>query len=168
MARWTCDLSAPGWATTLMASNLPTSPRILCAVGSSKAASVAPARLFAVPKRVSPEMVKVCVGPRSRIRTCWPTEKPYFLAVPRSITTSCGVVGGPPAASRSGDSCWAVSQETPRVGAPPVEIAVPSWLMNCAVPATVPSATCTPGTARTVASRDSGTGLRVAPPPLPS
>ena len=54
------------------------------------------------------------------------------------------------------------------VGAPPVAIAFPSWLMNCASPPTVPSATPTPGTARTEASNDSGTGFRVAPPPLPS
>ncbi len=35
----------------------------------SKAASVAPARLFAVPKRMRPLMVKVRVGPCSRMRT---------------------------------------------------------------------------------------------------
>ena len=63
MARCTVALSAPGWATTLMVSNLPTSPSSACAVGRSKAASVAPARLLAVPKRASPVMVNVLVGP---------------------------------------------------------------------------------------------------------
>ena len=87
MARWTCALSAPGWATTLMVSNLPTSPMSLWAVGRSKAASVAPARLSAVPKLARPLMVNVWVGPCSRIRTRWPTLKSYFCAVPRSITT---------------------------------------------------------------------------------
>ena len=63
MSRCTVALSAPGWATTLMVSNLPTSPSRRWAVGVSKAASVAPARLLAVPKRASPVMVKVFVGP---------------------------------------------------------------------------------------------------------
>ena len=41
-------------------------------------------------------MVKVRVGPGSRMRTCSPTPKSYFCAVPASMTTSCGVVGGVP------------------------------------------------------------------------
>ena len=35
-------------------------------------------------------MVKVRVGPCSRMRTFWPTLKSYFCAVPRSMATSCG------------------------------------------------------------------------------
>ena len=77
----------------------------LWAVGVSKAASVAPARLSAVPKRARPVMVKVCVGPCSNIRTRWPTSKPYFCAVPRSMTTSWGVVGRVPWTSRSSEIC---------------------------------------------------------------
>ena len=46
MARWTAALSAPGAVTTLMSSSLPVSWAMACAVGSVKAASVAPARLF--------------------------------------------------------------------------------------------------------------------------
>ncbi len=96
MARCTVALSAPGWAMTLMLSNLPTSPSTACAVDVSNAASVAPARLLAVPKRAKPVMVNVLVGPSSRMRTCWPTLKWYFSAVPRSMTTSCDVVGAVP------------------------------------------------------------------------
>ena len=70
MARCTVALSAPGWVMTLMSSKWPTSPRRVWAVGMSNAASVAPARLSAVPKRASPVMVNVLVGPSSRIRTC--------------------------------------------------------------------------------------------------
>ena len=53
------------------------------------AASVAPARLFAVPNSVMPVIVKVRGGPAAdRMRTVCPTLKPYFCAVPASITTS--------------------------------------------------------------------------------
>ena len=57
------------------------------AVGSQKAAMVAPARLFAVPNWAMPVTVKVCGGPISRIRTCSPTWKWYLDAVPASTTT---------------------------------------------------------------------------------
>ncbi len=54
------------------------------------------------------------------------------------------------------------------MGAPPVVIALPSGAMYCAYPVTDPSAASTPGTPRTVDTTDSGTGLRVAVPPLPN
>ena len=168
MSRWTTALFAPGALTMLMVSNLPTSPRIACAVETSKAASVAPARLFAVPKRDSPVMVKVRVGPCRRMRTDWPTLKSYFSAVPRSMTTSCGPVGGRPWAMWSAEISWLGSNSTPRVGAPPVVMALPSCAMNCAYPVTEPLAASTPGTASIFGSSDSGTGLRVAVPPLPN
>ena len=166
MACWTVVLSAPGALTMLMLSNLPTSPRTACAVGVAKAARVAPARLFAVPKRIRPLMVKVRVGPRSRMRTFWPTVKSYFCAVPRSMATSFGVVGGLPCAMWRAEIWGLGSNSTPSVGAPPVVMALPSWAMNCARPVTEPLAASTPGTACTVARSDSGTGLRVALPPL--
>ena len=97
MACWTADLSAPGAVTTLMSSSWPGSWAMACAVGSVNAARVAPARLFAVPKSAMPVMVNVRVGPAVRMRTCWPTVKSYFCAVPASMTTSLEVVGGPPA-----------------------------------------------------------------------
>ena len=113
-------------------------------------------------------MVNVLVGPRSRMRTCWPTLKPYFCAVPRSITTSCEVVGGAPCTMCRTEICLSGSKEMPIPGAPPFEIAFPSGAMNSAPPVTEPSAASTPGTSRTLARSDSGTGLRVAVPPLPS
>ncbi len=129
MSRCTVALSAPGCATTSIASNWPTSPRSAWAVGVSKAARVAPARLSAVPKRARPTMVNVRVGPCNRIRTGWPTLKSYFCAVPRSMTTWLGVVGSLPWTSRSAEICWSGSKERPRVGAPPVEMALPSGAM---------------------------------------
>ena len=101
-------------------------------MGMSNAASVAPARLSAVPKRASPVMVKVWVGPCRRTRTCWPTLKLYFWAVPRSMTTSCGVVGGDPCTRCSVESCDSGSHEIPMVGAPPVLRAFPFDPMYCA------------------------------------
>ncbi len=152
-----------------MASNWATSPNSAWAVGTSNAANVAPARLSAVPNLAMPVMVKVPVGScGSRIRTCWPTEKWYFCAVPRSMTTWLGAVGALPSTSRSAESCWSVSKDNPIVGAPPEEMALPSWPMYCAGPVTDPSAASTPGTARTVERSDSGMGLRVALPPLPN
>ncbi len=132
MSCWTTALLAPGVLTMLMLSNLPTSPRTFCAVETSNAASVAPARLFAVPKRVRPVMVKVRVGPCRRMRTDWPTLKSYFCAVPRSMATSRGPVGGRPWAIWSAEISWLGSNSTPNVGAPPVVTALPSCAMNCA------------------------------------
>ena len=132
MSRCTVALSAPGDATTSMKSNCPTSPMTRCAVGMSKAARVAPARLSAVPKRARPVMVKVWVGPCNRMRTWSPTLKSYFCAVPRSITTSWGVVGAVPSTMWSSEICELGSKESPSVGAPPVLIALPSWPMNWA------------------------------------
>ena len=63
MARCTAALLAPGAVTTLMSSSLPVSWAMACAVGSVNAASVAPARLFAVPNWAMPVMVKVRGGP---------------------------------------------------------------------------------------------------------
>ena len=134
MARWTAALLAPGAVTTLMSSSLPVSWAMACAVGSVNAASVAPARLFAVPNWVMPVMVKNRGGsPAEMTRTCWPTAKWYFCAVPASITTSSEAAGGPPAVRCSGDIRWSGSKATPMVGAPPpVAMALPSRATNWA------------------------------------
>ena len=116
----------------MMASSLPTLWVMACAVGSVNAASVAPARLLAVPNSVMPVMVKVRGGPADRMRTVRPTVKSYFCAVPASITTSSPVTGGPPAIRCSGEICWFGSKATARVGAPPVEMALPSRATNWA------------------------------------
>jgi hypothetical protein len=105
MSRWTVDLSTPGAVTTLMASNWPDSPNSCWAVGSENAARVAPARLSAVPNCTMPVRVKVWVGPSSRMRTCWPTLKWYFWAVPASISTSWGVVGARPSINCREEMC---------------------------------------------------------------
>ena len=57
---------------------------------------------------------------------------PYFCAVPASMTTSSAATGGPPAIRCSGEICWSGSKATARVGAPPVEMALPSWATNWA------------------------------------
>ena len=72
-------------------------------MGTSKAATVAPARFLTVPKRAMPVMVKVLGAPVSRIRTRSPTLKPYLSAVPSSITTWLEVVGGRPSTIRSAE-----------------------------------------------------------------
>ena len=77
-------------------------------------------------------MVKVRGGPSSRTRTRCPTEKWYFWAVPRSMTTSSDVVGARPWTNRRAEIRWSGSKETPRVGAPPVVMALPSWETYCA------------------------------------
>ena len=116
-----------------MASSWPVSWVRAWAVGSVNAASVAPARLFAVPNSVMPVIVKVRGGPAAdRMRTVCPTPKPYFCAVPASITTSSDVVGGPPATRCSGEICWSGSKATARVGAPLVAMALPSRATNWA------------------------------------
>ena len=125
-------LSVPGLAATSMALKRPTRPNSCWAVGRSNAARVAPARLSAVPNRTMPVRVKVRGGPSSRTRTCSPTAKWYFCAVPASITTSLGVVGGRPRTSWSEEICWSGSYENPSVGAPPVVMALPSGATNCA------------------------------------
>ena len=101
--RWTDAAFAPGASTTSMVSKRPTSPRTAWAVGTSKAATVAPARFLTVPKRAMPVMVKVLGAPVRRIRTRSPTLKPYLSAVPSSITTWLEVVGGRPSTIRSAE-----------------------------------------------------------------
>ena len=132
MACCTAALLAPGAVTTLMLSSLPVSWAMACTVGSVNAARVAPARLFAVPNSAMPVMVNVWVGPVVRMRTCCPTEKSYFCAVPASITTSWAVTGAPPAIRWRLENCGSGLKLTARVGAPPVWMALPSWLMNWA------------------------------------
>jgi len=101
-------------------------------VGTSKAASVAPSRLFAVPKRMRPLMVKVRVGPFKRMRTFSPTVKWCFWAVPRSMATSWAVVGALPCTMWREEIFGLGSNSTPRFGAPPVVTALPSGRMYCA------------------------------------
>ena len=84
--------------------NRPTSLKRCWAVGRSKAARVAPARLSAVPNLTRPEMVKVCGGPENSMRTWPPTLKWYLLAVPTSMRTSLGVVGAVPLVRWSAES----------------------------------------------------------------
>ena len=66
------------------------------------------------------------------MRTWSPTWKWYFWAVPASMATSSGVVGAVPAARLSADSWGLGSKEKPRVGAPPVVMALPSGATNWA------------------------------------
>ncbi len=114
-------------------------------------------------------MVNVRVGPGRRMRTCWPTLKSYFCAVPRSITTSFGVVGCVPCDDAQGRDLLIGVEGDADPGRSPVRdgLAVRRDELH-AVSVTEPSAASTPGTARTVATSDSGTGLRVAVPPLPN
>jgi len=73
MSRCTWALSAPGWADDVDGVELTHRAQDLLGRRRVERASVAPARLSAVPKRARPEMVNVWVGPCNRIRTGWPT-----------------------------------------------------------------------------------------------
>src|ERR1700676_3634245 len=132
MARWSWALSARGWLRTSTAPRWPGSPRICWAVGRSKAARVAPARLLAVPKVTMAEMVKVWGGPMRRIFTRSPTWKWYLVAVPASMATWSGAVGECPLETRRAESWGLGSKDSPRVGAPPVVTALPSGATNWA------------------------------------
>ena len=106
-----------------MASNWPTSPRSAWAVGMSKAASVAPARLSAVPKRARPVMVNVRVGPLQQNAHLLAHREVVLL---RRAEVHDHVVGrsSAPCPGRGGGrrSVGSGSNEMPRVGAPPVVI----------------------------------------------
>ena len=54
------------------------------------------------------------------------------MAVPSSMTTWSEVVGAAPATTSSADSWELGSKEKPRVGAPPVVMALPSGATNWA------------------------------------
>ena len=115
-------------------------------------------------------MVKVRVGPRSRMRTFWPTVKSYFCAVPRSMTTSFGVVGGRPCGEMQRRRSAGSGRRRRRAWAPRRS----RWPCRrgrriARRPVTEPSAASTPGTARTVASERLGhrvAGGRAAAPEL--
>jgi hypothetical protein len=128
----TAALLTPGSVTTLIVFTWPVSPSTCCAVGSVNAARVAPAMLFAVPNWAMPVIVNVRGCPAKRIFTRWPTENPNWCAVPASITTSELVVGGRPCTTFKLEICAFGSKLSPIVGAPPVEIALPSPATNWA------------------------------------
>ena len=65
-------------------------------MGSSKEASVAPARPLALPNLTMPETVNRWGGPWNRILTVSPTWKSYLSAVPLSMTTWSGPTGALP------------------------------------------------------------------------
>ena len=157
----------PSSATTSIWSNSPTLSSTFCAVATSNAASVAPARLSASPNPRMPVIVNSCGGPWNRIVMVSPMARSNFLAVAASTPTSVGPAGGSPSRSESGDVGPSV-QLAPSVGGPTPPIASPvAGSIICAYPVTVPDASATPGTACTVARTSSGTGLRSSPPPPP-
>ena len=145
-----------------MASYWPTRLKSFWAVGRSKAAMVAPARLLAVPKRTMPDRVKVCGGPISSTRTRSPMWKWYLVAVDASMTTSFGVVGGDPLRRWRADICETGLNDRPMVGAPVVFTDLPSGATSWAKPWTLPTASATPGTPLTVWPTDWAMGLRTA------
>ena len=145
----------------------PTRSKSFWAVGRSKAAMVAPARLSAVPKPTMPVRVKVWGGPISRTRTRSPMWKWYLAAVEASMTTSSGPAGGEPLRMWSADIWGTGLNDKPMVGAPDVLTALPSGATSWAKPWTPPTASSTPGTRLTVRATDWGMGLRTAVPEGP-
>ena len=117
IARCSRTLSTPGLASTLIVSKYPRELNRSCAVGRSKPARVAPARLSSLPKVTIPEIVNVSGEESSSTRTWLPTRKWYFVAVALSITTASGVEGARPATSPMDDSCRSGSNENPSADA---------------------------------------------------
>ena len=164
MARWTVALSAPGAARTLIESYCPTRSNSCWAVGSQKAAMVAPARLLAVPNRTMPEMVKVCGGPASRIRTCSPTVKWYFCAVPASTTTWWASVGRRALDELERRQRGFGSNEVPIVGRPAGGDGLAVGGHELGVARDGPVGVRHAGHGGRWSTSDSGIGLRTAPP----
>ncbi len=100
-------------------------------------------------------------GPAGTITTTsWPTVKSPRATVCFSSTISSAVSGARPSLMVSGLSGVSPSHEKPWAGPPPVESTSPSAFTSWAVPATPPTASFTPSTPRTVASRSSENGGR--------
>jgi hypothetical protein len=115
-----------------------------------------------------PEIVKCCsIPPEKTIASDCPTTSPFFAAVPASTTTSVGASGGFPLRRWYGEILLSVIQLAPNVGGPLPPIGFPLLPIRVAPPRKMsPTASLTPGTARTVASSDVGIGW-FWPPPMP-
>ena len=96
--------------------------------------TVAPSRLFWLPKVAMPTIRSVRRPPLVSTSMCWPSAKWSSLAVWRSMATSPARVGARPVAMRNGLSCDVPSQLTPSVGAPRLgsPMALPSWPISWA------------------------------------
>ena len=79
-----------------------------------------------------PEMVKVSGGPGSKTLTESPTWKWYLVAVPSSMATWFEAVGPCPETGWRAESWGFEPNVVPRVGAPPVVMALPCLSTNCA------------------------------------
>ena len=89
------------------------------------------------------------------------------VAAPWLMTTWCRPSGACPPASRYGVSAGLAIQFPADRGGPSPPTGLPSAPSSVAAPAMDGCASATPGTARTVASRDAGMGGRGAVIPLP-
>ena len=144
-----------GFALTAISSSCPGLAKSFCAVGRSNPASVAPPMVETEPNLTMPATRRCRTGPSASTPIVWPTAKCSLCATDLSITTSspCGHRPLISVSGLNGESPLAMLK--PRFGAPPYTTALPSLPISCAVPLTAPSATSTPGRARTFASRDS-------------
>jgi hypothetical protein len=109
-----------GLAPTSISSNWSGLSKRLCAVGTSKPASVAPPRLAEPePNLTRPEILNLTTGPSAWTPITSPTAKCSFFAVVWSITTS-SPWGQRPETSESGLKREApLAMLKPRFGAPP-------------------------------------------------
>ena len=99
----------------------------VCAVGTSKPASVAPPIWLRPPNLTRPEMRRLArSGPAAWTPTTSPTVKCFLFAVLESITTwsPCGQAPATSVRGLNRDAPFAI--EKPRFGAPPNAIAFPS------------------------------------------
>jgi hypothetical protein len=157
-----CETSSAGVTFGLPAtpieSSLPTLLKIRCAVGGSKIASVEPPSELTLPNRTSPAMRNFCSGPRVRTPIESPTLKCFEEAVFASIAIWFGPLGQWPSVRTSGLNRWSPFGSTlkARFGAPPNETTLLSRPTSFAWSSMPPSATATPGRARTFPSSDSG------------
>ena len=149
----------PASATTDTESSSPSLPSTRCAVGRSNSAHVAPPRLSASPYPATPTTSNSPGGPSNTTSTRSPTWMSCACAVPASITTWSGPLGGdPPGLSVNPFSSFHADAA---VGGPNVPITLPvAGSTICAYPTTSPSARATPGTPRTSSRTDSGIGSR--------
>jgi hypothetical protein len=121
--------SSPRTTTRLI---WPGSVSTSCAVATSKATMVAPARPLLSPKVKMPTTSTSRSGPFSSTCTRSPTCTPPSCAVSVSTATSVGPSGPRPSSTRRGDSTLDAIQLTPRDGASPLDTTSPSVPTSCA------------------------------------
>ncbi len=160
IARCTSATSAPSTTAMSIASTLPSAPKRSSAVSRSRAMSCAPPKLSALPSPNVPTIVPSNVPRSVRYDTVSPSSKFSLSAVPLSMASSSGPLGGRPDLTVTPWMPSSPCHDTPNVGPPAGVITSPSGPTSWANRVSVGSTMSTPSTSRSESAIVTSMGSR--------